>query len=117
MQKRNTLVNAKRYWVCDADQMSLVNFEALNFGFKFWILNFCLLLCLTGCGRRAPKDDEDQMVLHLSLPTKAQTLDSGNMRDVYGMMVAGNIYETLYKYHYLKRPYEVIPVLAADFPT
>lgn len=89
--------------------------QKLNYSLLFVLC--CAALYLTGCGRRAPKADEDQMVLHLSLPTKAQTLDSGNMRDVYGMMVAGNIYETLYKYHYLKRPYEVIPVLAADFPT
>ena len=32
------------------------------------------------------------------------------------MVVAGQIYEPLYTYHYLKRPYEVIPLLAEDMP-
>lgn len=76
----------------------------------------CVVLCLSGCERRGGQDNEGEQVLHLSLPTKAQTLDSGNLRDVYGMMVAGNIYETLYNYHYLKRPYEIIPILAEGMP-
>lgn len=54
--------------------------------------------------------------MHLALITKVQTLDCGNMRDIYGIMVGSNIYETLYNYHYLKRPYEIIPVLAEAMP-
>jgi ABC-type transport system substrate-binding protein len=56
------------------------------------------------------------MTLHLSLITKIPTLDCGNMRDIYGMQVGSNIYESLYTFHYLKRPYTLIPVLAEDLP-
>ncbi len=80
-----------------------------------WPTLLCCMAFLAGCGRRDDAED-GQMVLHLALPTKAQTLDCGNMRDVYGMMVGGNIYETLYTYHYLKRPYTVIPLLAEGMP-
>jgi len=48
--------------------------------------------------------------------TKLQTLDAGNMRGVYSMMVGGQIYETLYVFHFLKRPYELIPQLADGMP-
>lgn len=77
-----------------------------------------LAALLSGCEWRVAGPDHEEQVIRLALATKIQTLDAGNMRDVYGMMVAGgNIYETLYGYHYLKRPYEIIPVLAADMPT
>ena len=75
-----------------------------------------IVLLAAGCGRRSPRGGEGEKVMHLALITKAQTLDCGNMRDVYGMMVGSNIYETLYNYHYLKRPYEIIPVLAEEMP-
>ncbi len=79
---------------------------------------WCVMIALltAGCSRREPNRDDGEMVIHVSLITKVQTLDCGNMRDVYGMMVGCNIYETLYNYHYLKRPYEVIPVLAEGLP-
>ncbi len=84
----------------------------------FKLLAVWLIVCTAfyGCGWHRTPHDDDQSVLHLSLVTKVQTLDSGNLRDVYGMTVAGNIYEPLYEYHYLKRPYEIIPLLADGMP-
>ena len=75
-----------------------------------------VLLLVAGCSRRTPRQTDGERVMHLSLITKVQTLDAGNMRDVYGMTVASNIYETLYNYHYLKRPYEIMPILAEGMP-
>ncbi|MCK4999296.1 MAG: hypothetical protein KAS23_07170, partial [Anaerohalosphaera sp.] len=68
----------------------------------------------TGC-RKDPADEKG-MVLRQALLSKPQTLDSGNMSDVYSMMVGGDIYEPLYTYHYLKRPYELIPLSADGMP-
>lgn len=58
----------------------------------------------------------EEMVLRHCMFTKLQTLDPCNMRDVYSMQVASEIYEPLYRYHYLKRPYELAPVLAESMP-
>lgn len=74
----------------------------------------CILL--SGCKRQSSEGKDEQMTLHLSLITKIPTLDCGNMRDIYGMQVGSNIYESLYTFHYLKRPYTLIPVLAEDLP-
>lgn len=78
-------------------------------------LSLCCLLLFPGCSK---KDDDtpSQTVWRRPLFTKLQTMDCGNLSDAYSVMVASNIYETLYDYHYLKRPYEVTPVLADGFP-
>lgn len=86
-----------------------MNITARRVGLILWMLIWC-----GGCGFRAKEDTSN--TLHLALPTNLQTLDCGNIRDVYGMMVAGNIYETLYSYHYLKRPYVIEPLLAEGMP-
>ena len=72
------------------------------------------LLVTAGCDKKSVQ--EEGMVLRQALLSKPQTLDSGNMRDVYSMTVGGQIYEPLYTYHYLKRPYELIPLVAEDMP-
>lgn len=97
---------------------ALSAFRGVDIGRQAVVLLFGMLIALsvTGCERRDLQSRDDESVIHLSLVTKAQTLDCGNMRDVYGMMVGANIYETLYNYHYLKRPYEIIPALAEDMP-
>lgn len=76
----------------------------------------CLLLSLApGCSKK-DTDSSNEIVVRNRLGTKLRTLDAGNMRDVYSMTVGAQIYETLYVYHYLKRPYELVPLLAEGMP-
>jgi len=56
------------------------------------------------------------MVLQVALGTKIKSLDPLSMRDVYSATVSGQIFETLYQYHFLKRPYQLIPLLAEEMP-
>ena len=79
------------------------------------ILGICLVL-VGGCGKNDDEQSGSDNVIHTALLTKISGLDPANMRDVYSATVAGNIFETLYQYHYLKRPYEVIPLLAESMP-
>lgn len=79
------------------------------------ILVICLVL-VGGCGKNNDKKVSSDNIIHTALLTKISGLDPANMRDVYSSTVAGNIFETLYQYHYLKRPYEVIPLLAESMP-
>jgi len=69
-----------------------------------------------GCDSSSSEKDSDEMVLRHALFTKLKGLDPGNMRDVYSVTVASQICETLYQYHFLKRPYEIVPLLAEQMP-
>jgi ABC-type transport system substrate-binding protein len=69
-----------------------------------------------GCDGKVGGEDPNEIVLYSSLPTKISSLDPGNIGDVYSATVTGNIFERLYEYHYLKRPYELVPSLASGMP-
>jgi len=79
------------------------------------ILSVCLVL-VGGCGKSDDQQSSSDNIIHTALPTKMTGFDPGNIRDTYSMMVVGNVFETLYQYHYLKRPYEAIPFLAESMP-
>lgn len=74
------------------------------------------LLITPGCGRSRSEQDPNENVLYANLPTKVKGLDPGDISDVYSALVAAQCYECLYQYHYLKRPYEIIPQLADGMP-
>jgi ABC-type transport system substrate-binding protein len=71
---------------------------------------------MSGCKGRDTESESDEMVLRHALFTKIKSLDPLSMRDLYSFQVGRNILETLYEYHYLKRPYELIPLLAESMP-
>jgi ABC-type transport system substrate-binding protein len=73
------------------------------------------IVILVGCGKR-PSQPESASVLHHRLQAKVATLDPAEVGDVFSDAVTSEIFETLYGYHYLKRPYEIVPVLAQDLP-
>jgi len=73
-----------------------------------------MMVILSGCKKKA--DDNGQMVKYQSLPVKIKTMDPGNIGDVYSSRVTAQYIECLYQYHYLKRPYEIIPMLAESMP-
>lgn len=68
-----------------------------------------------GCSKM-PSGESDESVFRYSLPAKIKSLDTGNVEDVYGNLVVAQICESLYSYHYLKRPFEVVPELAETLP-
>lgn len=82
-----------------------------------WIgIGLAAVLLMAGCTKKEEPAGRREMVLRHILRTKIQTMDPGNTRDYYSNTVISQIYEPLYTYHFLKRPYEVIPVLAEDLP-
>jgi len=74
------------------------------------------VFALAGCDGSSSGKDPNEMVLNHVLYTKIKSLDPVSMRSVYSAMVSSQILETLYQYHYLKRPYELIPLLAEEMP-
>lgn len=76
----------------------------------------CAGLIIAGCDGSGQLEEPNEMVLHHVLSAKIKGLDPGNMRDVYSIIVASQMFEPLYQYHFLKRPYELVPLLAEDMP-
>ncbi|MHC4220785.1 MAG: ABC transporter substrate-binding protein [Planctomycetota bacterium] len=72
-------------------------------------------LCFVGCDN-SPKPADDEVVLYTALAAKVRALDPGDIGDTTSSSVASQIFECLYQYHYLKRPYELIPQLAESMP-
>jgi len=75
-----------------------------------------MFFLLAGCADSPSGKEPNEMVLRHILYTKIASLDPGSIRDVYSRVVVSQICETLYEYHFLKRPYEVVPLLAEDMP-
>jgi len=89
----------------------------MNHQNKFFVIAvLAAAFALTGCGDSPSGEQPDEMVLRHALFTKITGLDPGNMRDVYSHTVASQICETLYQYHFLKRPYQLVPLLAEAMP-
>jgi ABC-type transport system substrate-binding protein len=74
------------------------------------------LLIIAGCGGAPSGQDANEAVICAVMPTKMQGFDPGYTSDIYSAEVASEVFECLYQYHYLKRPYELIPQLATDMP-
>ncbi len=74
-----------------------------------------LIVCLSSCTKKAHvKEDK---ILNMALTSEISTLDPVNSYDNVSGTVICNIYEQLYDYHYLNRPYELKPLLAEGMPT
>ncbi len=81
--------------------------------------NFSLILLLTlgltlGCSKKAPP--KTSRTLRVALTSEISTLDPVNSYDNVSGSLIYNIYEQLYEYHYLIRPYELKPLLAESMP-
>jgi ABC-type transport system substrate-binding protein len=62
-------------------------------------------------------DDFSGKTVHYSgVGAKIKSMDPATCGDTTSATVQGQIYESFYGYHYLKRPVEVIPQLAAEMP-
>jgi len=73
----------------------------------------CLLLLLAVACGSGP--DEEAVYRH-AIDGLPGSLDPAHAGDVYSSTLVVNIFDTLYRYRYLARPYELAPNLAADFP-
>lgn len=78
------------------------------------LLSAVILLLLFQCSPQAA--DDDLMVINRVMPTDAKSLDPVLASDTYSASIIGAIYQPLYEYHYLKRPYELTPLIAQGMP-
>jgi oligopeptide transport system substrate-binding protein len=79
-------------------------------------LSFVLLvslIALTGCNKET---DFNEKVLNLAVSAKVKGLDPIFADDRYSGNETARVYEGLLEYHYLKRPYTLVPNLAESLP-
>ncbi len=74
------------------------------------------MLWLPDSGEKARYEAEGLMVRYDSYLSAVKSVDSATCTDQMSGIIQGNFYEGLYTYHYLKRPPEVIPLLAEAMP-
>lgn len=80
--------------------------------FMSYFSALCLVL-LVGCTK---KRDLSIKELQLSVPQKVKGMDPIYANDRYSSNEIARVYEGLLEYHYLKRPYTLVPNLAAEMP-
>lgn len=87
------------------------------------LLPFILFVLLSACqqqesnyGNNAKLPDDGTKTYRHSEDGKPTSLDPIKAATVYSNMMAVNIFDTLYAYKYLKRPYELKPNLATSMP-
>jgi ABC-type transport system substrate-binding protein len=73
-----------------------------------------LLLGTLSCRKAAV--DEGANIVRVGLASEISTIDPALSYDGVSAEVVYQIYETLYEYDYLKRPYSLKPLLAEDMP-
>jgi oligopeptide transport system substrate-binding protein len=76
-------------------------------------LGFLLCAALAAC---TPSRKELGNAYRVPLPTNLKTFDPVQCSDQYSMVCQQQVYETLYQYKYLARPYDVEPLLAEAPP-
>ena len=87
-------------------------------------LYMIIVLAVLGAGATAiaqraevPMKRSGKVVLHTTFGSKVRSWDPATCGDTMSARFQTNMYEGLYTYHYLKRPVEIIPQLAAGLPT
>lgn len=71
------------------------------------------LLFAFGCSKNKQRTD----TISVSLQQEIATLDPANCYDTVCWVPVSHVYETLYEFEYLKRPYSLRPLLAESMPT
>lgn len=82
-----------------------------------WLLGLALLGASLSCSNNPyPDSDSDLKILYAVYGEAPKTLDPAVSYNVSSSRIVSAICETLLEYHYLKRPYELIPGLAESIP-
>ena len=85
---------------------------------RFEVMTGALLLLalLVGCGAESQPLESPKKVYRHVLDGAPASLDPAQANSTYARLLVPAIFDTLYRYKYLARPYELTPGLALDFP-
>ncbi|MFG1483858.1 ABC transporter substrate-binding protein [Halobacteriovorax sp. HFRX-2_2] len=80
------------------------------------LVSFLIMGLLTLTVSCTKKVDLSEKVLHLAVTSEVKGMDPIYSNDKYSSNEVGRVYEGLLEYHYLKRPYTLVPNLAESLP-
>lgn len=82
------------------------------------ILLLCACLGIAGCNEQSgqPGQRDSLSVYRHALDGAPTNLDPAQASNIYANFLVVNLYDTLYRYKYLKRPYALEPNLAEELP-
>ncbi len=84
-----------------------------------WLVIFSVL-CIAGCGSTwndpYPASDRGKSILYLAFTERPRHLDPARSYSEDEASINAQIYEPPLQYHYLKRPYTLVPLTAAAVP-
>jgi len=83
---------------------------------KFQWVFLLALLGLGGCGESGPDNNAPVKIYRHALDGAPGSLDPAQAASLYDNFLVVNLYDTLYRYKYLARPYELKPNLAVALP-
>ena len=94
----------------------------MNLFFANRLIATLLLLSLAGCAGSPlnnpyPRKDEGKNILYSSFDQRPKHLDPAQSYSSNEITFTGQIYEPPFQYHYLKRPYTLIPLTTIEMPT
>ncbi len=75
---------------------------------------FLSLFFLWSCSK--PESEKTSKTFSMNITSEISTLDPANSYDNVSGTIMYQVYEQLYEYHYLNRPYELKPLLAEEMP-
>lgn len=88
-----------------------------KFGLRSWLGLFAVAIALTTFAACTKKQEDKGMVLRFAQTNKLKGMDPIYTSDLYSSAEVSRVYEGLLTYHYLKRPYVLRPLLAAEMPS
>lgn len=86
------------------------------------VLSLCFAVFLVGCSKTPqnnpyPPLDGSENVIYSVFSERPKHLDPAQSYNANEWILIDQIYEPPLQYHYLKRPYELVPLLATSLPT
>ena len=76
---------------------------------------FLVLLAISSCTKK--RNRQDPNTLNIALFGRFSSIDPADSYDTVTAQIVYQVYETLYEYHYLKRPYTLQPLIADGMPS
>ncbi len=88
---------------------------------SFARLGLILVFILTACtstplNNPYPAEEQEKNVLYSSFSARPKHLDPAQSYSSNEIVFTGQIYEPPFQYHYLKRPYQLVPLTAEEMP-